>query len=79
MSINSSKKVTIDLHGLTKDEALSKLDECLPKWVDIAMKGEHLWVIPVNIVCGGGNQILSEAVEAWIRQNTKVSNAPKST
>lgn len=69
--------IMIDLHGLTKDEALTKLDKNLPKWVDTAMKGEHPFVIPLKIVCGGGNQILSEAVESWIKQNDQVSNAPK--
>ena len=69
--------IMIDLHGLTKDEALNKLDNNLPKWVDTAMKGEHPFVIPLKIVCGGGNQILSEAVESWIKQNDQVSNAPK--
>ena len=81
-TVHSSKKFpdemnTIDIHGCTKDEALLKLDERLPKWVDTAMKGEYPWVIPVKIVCGGGSQILSEVVETWIRQNEEVSNAPK--
>ena len=83
-SKRSSKKdpanvnAVLDLHGYIKYEALSKLDECLPRWVDIAMKGEYPWVILVKIVCGGGNQILSEAVENWIKQNKNVPNAPKS-
>ena len=67
----------IDLHGCTKDQALSKLDEALVDWVDTAMKGEYPWVMPVEIGCGGGNQILSEVVEGWIRARKNVANAPK--
>ncbi|KAL9179152.1 hypothetical protein ACHAXT_000194 [Thalassiosira profunda] len=67
----------VDLHGCTTAEALAKLDECLPEWVDTAMKGEYPWVIAVRIVCGGGSQTLAEAVEGWIRQSPNVSNAPK--
>ena len=69
--------VDLHLHGLTRDQALSKLDECLPEWTDIAMKGIYPFVQPAVIVCGGGNQILSESIEHWIRQNDKVSKAPK--
>ena len=67
----------VDLHGCTKEEALAKLDECLPEWMDIAMKGEYPWVISVRIVCGGGTQTLAEAVEGWIKRKPNVSNAPK--
>ena len=67
----------VDLHGCTKEEALAKLDECLPEWVDAAMKGEYPWVIAVRVVCGGGSQTLAETVEGWIRQSPNVSNAPK--
>ena len=74
---SSSKDITIDLHGMTKDEAMNKLNECLPEWIQIAMKGLYPWVIPVKIICGGGNQILSELVEGWIKDNDKVANAPK--
>lgn len=69
--------ITLDLHGMTKDVALKTLDEQLPKWVDVAMHGEHPWVIPVVIICGKGSQTLSEAVEGWIKSNDKVANAPK--
>lgn len=41
------------------------------------MKGEYPWVITVDIICGGGNQILSETVETWIKSKTNVANAPK--
>ncbi|KAL7540296.1 hypothetical protein ACHAXR_010011 [Thalassiosira sp. AJA248-18] len=43
------------------------------------MRGEYPWVIPVDIVCGGGSQILSEAVKAWIRNNRQVANRPKNS
>ena len=74
---SSSKPIMIDLHGYTKQEALNKLGESLPEWTDIAMRGPYPFVQPVVIVCGGGNQILSECVENWIRSNDNVSNAPK--
>merc|ERR1712194_575614 len=67
----------VDLHGMTKSNALRELDENLPHWIEAAMKGSYPWVIPVKIICGGGNQVLSEAVIDWIRENKQVSNAPK--
>mmetsp|Transcript_23685 Transcript_23685/g.50689 ORF Transcript_23685/g.50689 Transcript_23685/m.50689 type:complete len:527 (+) Transcript_23685:127-1707(+) len=67
----------VDLHGCTKEEALGTLGVSLQKWMDTAMHGSYPWVIPAVIVCGGGNQILSETVEAWIRQTKSVANAPK--
>lgn len=70
-------KLSVDLHGYTKQEAVSKLDECLPEWKDTAMKGEYPFVVPVTIICGGGAQILSETVERWIKENDGVANAPK--
>ena len=72
------KAISLDLHGLTKKGALSTLKENLPRWVDTAMKGEHPWVIPVNVICGGGSQELSEVVAAWIRREKQVANRPKS-
>lgn len=42
------------------------------------MAEEYPFVIQVKIVCGGGNQILVEAVENWIRQSKNVAMAPKS-
>ena len=68
---------TVDLHGFTRSEAMAKLDAGLLEWNDIAMEGSYPWVIPVTIICGGGNQILSEAVGNWIKQNNNVANAPK--
>jgi DNA-nicking Smr family endonuclease len=76
-SLQQQKPIVTDLHGLSKDEALSKLDSSLPQWTDIAMQGSYPFVIPVMIVCGGGNQVLSETVEKWIREKGNVSNAPK--
>ena len=67
----------IDLHGLTSEEAIYRLDKHLPSWIETAMKGTYPFVIPVKIVCGGGSQILAEAVENWIKQNDHVANAPK--
>ena len=69
--------ITIDLHGCSKDEAVNKFDSMLPGWIDDAMKGESPWVIPINIICGGGSQILSEAVKNWIGANRQVANRPK--
>ena len=69
--------IFIDLHGYTKEEATKELDVCLPQWVDTAMGGAYPWVLPVTVVCGGGNQILSESVDKWVRKNDRVSNAPK--
>ena len=67
----------IDLHGLTAEEAVYRLDKHLPDWIETAMKGTYPFVIPVKIVCGGGSQILAEVVENWIKQNDNVANAPK--
>ena len=69
--------IMIDLHGLTAEEAVYRLDKHLPNWIEIAMKGTYPFVIPVKIVCGGGSQILAEVVENWIKQNDNVANAPK--
>lgn len=73
----TNENISIDLHGLTSVEAESKLNESLPVWVKVAMHGSYPFVTRVNIICGGGAQILSEVVENWIKRNEKVSNAPK--
>jgi len=73
-NVNST---TIDLHGCTKSEALSKLNSSLPHWVDTAMKGDYPFILPVSIICGAGSQILAEVVEKWIKSNLMVGNAPK--
>ena len=72
-----AKTVTVDLHGHTKEEATKKLDESLPGWVDVAMKGDYPFIHPVDIICGGGTQTLSEVVQTWIRSNRQVANRPK--
>ena len=72
------KAISLDLHGLSKKQTLKTLQENLPRWVDTAMKGEHPWVIPVNVICGGGSQELSEVVSTWIRRESQVANRPKS-
>ena len=75
-SKTSKQRICFDLHGCSHDQAVQRLDKELIDWVDTAMKGEYPWVIPVDIICGGGNQILSETVETWIKSKTYVSNAP---
>ena len=74
---SSNQRACIDLHGLTSDEAIGRLDKALIGWVDTAMKGEYPWVIPVDIICGGGNQILSETVKTWIKCKKNVANVPR--
>lgn len=75
--LQKEKPIVADLHGLTKEEALRKLDSSLPQWTDIAMKGSYPFVVSVKIVCGGGNQVLSEVVGNWVQLNSHVANAPK--
>ena len=41
------------------------------------MRGAYQWVIPAVIVCGGGNQVLSEAVKGWIKCGDGVARAPR--
>ena len=72
-----STVLSIDLHGMRVEEALTKLNNSLPIWIDTAMRGDHPWVIPVKIICGKGSQTLSEAVSEWIREKKSVSNAPQ--
>ena len=75
---DGKRRLSIDLHGKSKNEALKALNESLPRWIDSAMKGEHPFVEVVDIITGGGKQILSEVVEGWIKSNTHVANRPKS-
>jgi len=70
-------RMVLDLHGCSIKEALKKLDKHFPVWVDAAMSGEYPFVIPVDIISGGGNQILSGVVAQWIRRQPKVANKPK--
>ena len=67
----------VDLHGCTKDEALAELDARLPAWVEAAMRGRRPWVVGVDVVCGKGSRILSDAVGKWIRANEQVAKRPK--
>ncbi|KAL7527948.1 hypothetical protein ACHAXR_002206 [Thalassiosira sp. AJA248-18] len=76
-SLQQQQLVVTDLHGMTKEEALFKLDSSLPQWTETAMEGSYPFVIGVKIICGSGSQVLSEAVANWVRQNASVSNAPK--
>ena len=78
MCSSATQSTTLDLHGCTKEEALHQLDTNLKVWVDTAMQGSYPFVIPATIVCGCGNQILSKAVENWIKSTRNVCNAPKS-
>lgn len=77
-SSHQQKFLKLDLHGFTKEEALDALNESLPQWNDIAMSGSYPFIIPVEIICGCGSQILSEVVEQWIKCTEQVANAPKS-
>lgn len=72
------RALSIDLHGFTRDEAINELETSLPQWYATAMGGEYPFVIKVTIICGGGNQILSEAVDRWIKTKDVVSKAPRS-
>jgi len=76
-SSSMPRAITIDLHGFTKAEAVELLNENLPQWNGIAMGGSYPFVIPIEIICGCGNQVLSEAVEQWIKQKENVCNCPK--
>lgn len=69
--------LSIDLHGYTKEEAISALDKSLLEWINTAMKGEHPFVVRAEIICGGGCQILSEEVSKWIKRHGQVANAPR--
>jgi hypothetical protein len=71
------KTISLDLHGMSKDEAQQALDKSLHRWINLAMKGGDPWVIPVDIICGGGNQILREVVGDWIKRENQVGNRPK--
>lgn len=73
---HSMKK--LDLHGCNQEEALIKLDEASREWNTIAMNGPYPWVIPAIVICGCGNQVLSETVENWIKETRNVCKVPKS-
>lgn len=67
----------LDLHGLTREDAVTKLDKSLEEWVHTAMLGSYPFVMQAEIVCGCGNQILRETVHEWIKTKKSISNAPK--
>jgi len=71
--------ITLDLHGCTRDKARCILKESLRLWVDTAMRGEYPFVIAVDIICGGGKQVISELVAQFIHDNSQVANRPKGT
>ena len=54
----ASFTISFGLHGCSRDNASEMLNKGLRNWVDCAMKREYQFVIPVGIVCGGGNQVL---------------------
>ena len=74
---SSSNTPTLDLHRCTREEALVKLDDSLKLWIDIAQRGNYPFVMSAEIVCGCGNQILSETVQEWIKTTRNVCNTPK--
>ena len=63
----------VDLHGCTKSQAIEKLNKSLPKWIEFANRS-HPYTVNVDVICGGGKQLLSEAVEQWIRESRHVAN-----
>ena len=75
-SAASKSLVMLDLHGCSKEEALEKLNNNPQLWVDTAMKCAYPWVIPFDIIRGGGSQILPEVVRDWIKSNPQVANRP---
>jgi len=76
-SVLRTRLIVIDLHGSSRDEALENLNSDLTLWMDTAMKGDYPWVVPVDIICGGGSQLLSDVVKDWIQANRNVANRPK--
>lgn len=74
---SSSNTPVLDLHGCTREEALVKLDDSLKVWIGVAQRGNYPFVMSAEIVCGCGNQILSETVQEWIKTSRNVCNTPK--
>jgi DNA-nicking Smr family endonuclease len=75
---DTKRRLSIDLHGCTTDQALRSLNDSLPKWIENAMRGSYPFCSAVDIITGGGAQILSEAVEMWIQKQKHVARRPKS-
>ena len=76
-AIPGEKTLSVDPHGLTREEAWAQLDAALSGWVDTAIRGAYSWVVLAVIVCGKGGQILAETVEGWIREHDSVARAPR--
>ena len=75
--IRSKPSICLDLHKLTKEQALAALNDSLPTWIETANSGMYPFVIQVRIVCGKGSQTLSEVVMQWINSQQQVAHAPK--
>eukprot|EP00956_Cyclotella_meneghiniana_P044315 scaffold312122_cov46-Cyclotella_meneghiniana.AAC.1 len=75
--IRSNPAICLDLHELTKEQALAALNDSLPTWIETANSGVYPFVIQVRIVCGKGSQTLSEVVMQWINSQQQVAHAPK--
>ena len=73
---NGRRVSTLDLHGFEAGEARSKLDECVVHWTEEAMVG-YPFVTRVDIICGGGAQVLSDVIAGFIRRTPGVANRPK--
>jgi len=71
------RPLSVDLHGLNKEQALSELDNRLPTWYESAMRSEYPFILKVTIVCGCGNQVISDVVDQWIKTKEIVSKAPQ--
>eukprot|EP00956_Cyclotella_meneghiniana_P018395 scaffold30603_cov21-Cyclotella_meneghiniana.AAC.1 len=75
--IRSKPSICLDLHKLTKEQALAALNDSLPTWIETANSGMYPFVVQVQIVCGKGSQLLSEVVKQWINSQQQVAHAPK--
>eukprot|EP00956_Cyclotella_meneghiniana_P022750 scaffold43406_cov36-Cyclotella_meneghiniana.AAC.1 len=75
--IGSKPSICLDLHKLTKEQALAALNDSLHAWIETANSGLYPFVIQVRIVCGKGSQLLSEVVMQWINSQQQVAHAPK--
>ena len=74
---NKQRTLKLDLHGCSKAKASKLLQQSLKKWVELAQKGEYPFIISVDIICGGGSQVLTELVAQFIRENAQVANRPR--
>ena len=74
---SKQRAIQLDLHGCTKAKALKMLEQGLKEWVELAQKGEYPFIISVDIICGGGSEVLSELVAQFVRENAQVANRPR--